>query len=224
MEADTRFITMNISEHKYYVYSQGGILENRVDYWIEATKYGEPTAVSNNGQIFIFRQPKTLIIHVLIMTLEKLEHIKKIDLARAIPAYLDGLPSGGGAQAEKVRELTQALTGDGEYSSYLAPGKSKLRLEINDNMDIVACISQANDAGGAGDPNADTAATHLLKQGKTKATREDEREGRAKNQRGNVIYIQKGSVGCSVEGDERRRTLPGFSRSGELDSAGAGSG
>ena len=40
---------MNISEHKFYVYSQGGLLLNRVDYTSQHTKYGTPTAVSNNG-------------------------------------------------------------------------------------------------------------------------------------------------------------------------------
>ena len=201
MEAATRFITMNISEHKYYVYSQGGILRKRVHYWREAREYGDPAAVSSNGQIFIFRQPKTLTIHVLIMTLTGLEYIKKIDLSRAIPAYLEDAKEVHGGQAEKVRELKERLTGEGEYSSYLAPGKSKLRLEINDNMDIVAGISQANDTGGAGDANAD-GALRALKQGKTKVTREDEVKARAKHQGGHVIYIQKGSVDFSPSPDQ----------------------
>ena len=83
---ETFFITMNISEHKFYVYSQGGILQKRVDY--SRYDYGQPTAVSNNGQIFIFRQPKSLTIHVLAMTLTSLEHIKTVDMKQAIRKYI----------------------------------------------------------------------------------------------------------------------------------------
>lgn len=46
---------MNLTEHKYYVYKENGILVNRIDYseWVE--EFGEPVATSENGLNFIFK-------------------------------------------------------------------------------------------------------------------------------------------------------------------------
>ena len=45
---------MNITEHKYYVYTQNGMLMNRVDYKDKIDQYGYPVATSSNGLNFVF--------------------------------------------------------------------------------------------------------------------------------------------------------------------------
>lgn len=47
---------MNQSEYKYYVYTLNGLLQNRVDFSEEVYFYGQPIAVSDNGQNYIFKK------------------------------------------------------------------------------------------------------------------------------------------------------------------------
>jgi hypothetical protein len=47
---------MNQSEYKYYVYTLNGLLQNRYDFSEEVEFYGQPIAVSDNGQNYIFRK------------------------------------------------------------------------------------------------------------------------------------------------------------------------
>ena len=61
---------MNLSEHKFHVYSFAGILKNRVDYSDMIEKYGLPQSVSNNGRIFLFKPPKKNKLNVMVMTLD----------------------------------------------------------------------------------------------------------------------------------------------------------
>ena len=51
----TLFVRMCITENKYYVYNQKGILKKRVNFSDFITDYGRPIAVSNNGLVFIFK-------------------------------------------------------------------------------------------------------------------------------------------------------------------------
>lgn len=127
---------MNISEHKYYVYSQGGLLLNRVDYTLKHTQYGTPTAVSNNGQIFIFRQQKSLTIDILVMTKDTLVHIKKVNLKKEIDKYVEMLAATDSGKASALR----AQLDSNEYAPYMHKDKSKLKFQINDNMDIAVCF------------------------------------------------------------------------------------
>jgi len=52
----TSIIAMNETEHKYYVYTQNGLLINRVDFKDLVNKYGEPVATSSNGLNFILKK------------------------------------------------------------------------------------------------------------------------------------------------------------------------
>ena len=47
---------MNTTEHKYYVYTQNGMLMNRVDYSDKIEKHGYPISTSSNGLNFIFQK------------------------------------------------------------------------------------------------------------------------------------------------------------------------
>jgi hypothetical protein len=47
---------MNETEHKYYVYTQNGLLVNRVNFTDLVNKYGEPVATSSNGLNFILKK------------------------------------------------------------------------------------------------------------------------------------------------------------------------
>ena len=49
-------VTMNLTEHKYYTFSQRGLLRNRVNFSKDVKKYGEPVAVSENGLNFILKR------------------------------------------------------------------------------------------------------------------------------------------------------------------------
>lgn len=52
----TSLIMMNLSDHKYYVYSPKGIMIKRHDFSAFCRSYGNPKAVSNNGQVFVFKK------------------------------------------------------------------------------------------------------------------------------------------------------------------------
>lgn len=52
----TTIVCMNRTESKYYVYTQTGILINRVAYMDETRYHGEMVAGSNNAQNYIFQK------------------------------------------------------------------------------------------------------------------------------------------------------------------------
>ena len=97
------FVTMNITDNKLYVYSKGGMLRTRADYSKLCAEYGRPSAVSNNGQIFIFRQPKSFVLNVMVLNIDSpdgFEPIKRIDMVEAISQY----PTALEAQADRERD------------------------------------------------------------------------------------------------------------------------
>lgn len=55
LQSYTAVICLNLSENIFDVYSQNGLLLHQLDYSEHVNKYGEPIAVSNNGQNFIFK-------------------------------------------------------------------------------------------------------------------------------------------------------------------------
>jgi len=73
---------MNLTEHKYYVYRENGILVNRIDYshWVE--EYGEPVATSENGLNFIFKKKTKNIISIIHLDEVNLTHIKSFDIMK----------------------------------------------------------------------------------------------------------------------------------------------
>jgi len=69
--SQTMMVSMDCTSKKYFIYSEGGLLFNRIDYALISEKYGEQIQVSNNGRIFVFQKPdKTSEINILEMTID----------------------------------------------------------------------------------------------------------------------------------------------------------
>ena len=91
-----------------------GVLKEKVPYKDTIQKkYGNPKAVSNNGQVFIFQKSKTLILNVIIMSLHGLHFIKSIDINKDIKAYLNLL--GDQKPTEEIKKLEKSLGEGGEF-------------------------------------------------------------------------------------------------------------
>ena len=52
----TSIICINQTENKYYVYSENGILVNRINFNAEMEQYGQIVAMSNNGLTLVFKK------------------------------------------------------------------------------------------------------------------------------------------------------------------------
>ena len=77
-----------------YIYSETGILVERVSYADLAQQYGKPVEVSENGLILIFRKghdnPE---IHLIMVHIDKLEWVATIDVRARITSYLKSQPA-----------------------------------------------------------------------------------------------------------------------------------
>ena len=101
---------MNETEHKYYVYSQNGLLINRVNFSNYIKKYGNPVATSPNGLNFIFqksfdkiedeqdldvssdeedKKEQYLTLTVMNMSVFGMCHVKTINILQNINQYLE---------------------------------------------------------------------------------------------------------------------------------------
>ena len=71
-----------------YIYSETGILIDRVDYKDLADKYGKPVCFSENGSVIIFRKSQdNAEIHIIMVHLDKLEFIGTVNIKKRIDAY-----------------------------------------------------------------------------------------------------------------------------------------
>ena len=52
----TSIICINVSENKFYVYSENGLLLNRVNFSETIVKYGHIVAISNNGLTLVLKK------------------------------------------------------------------------------------------------------------------------------------------------------------------------
>ena len=91
----TLFMRMCISENKYYVFNQKGILRKRVDFSRQIILYGKPIAVSNNGLVFIFKVQKSEHANILAIDPQSLDmvHMKKVNIMQAIDSYMQAYQS-----------------------------------------------------------------------------------------------------------------------------------
>ena len=83
------FITcLCISENKMYIYTETGILIDRVDYSDLAESYGKPINISENGNILIFKKGiENPEIHLVLIHIDKLEYIRSINIKERIDNY-----------------------------------------------------------------------------------------------------------------------------------------
>ena len=75
-----------------YVYTENGILIDRISYQELSEKYGKPISVSENGLILIFRNghdnPE---IHLLFVHINKLEYVETINIKKKLDIYFENL-------------------------------------------------------------------------------------------------------------------------------------
>ena len=64
-----------------YIYTEKGILIDRVDYSDIAEAYGKPINISENGSILIFKKGReNHEIHLVLIHIDKLEYIRSINI------------------------------------------------------------------------------------------------------------------------------------------------
>lgn len=84
---------INLTENKYFIYSPGGRLMNRVNYKkleIDGKSVGSPVEVSPSGRIFIFHAvEKPSHIYIFALTHKEFKFMKEIDIKKQINQTLE---------------------------------------------------------------------------------------------------------------------------------------
>ena len=81
---------MDVTNSKYCIYSEGGILKNRIKFSDKIQKYGKIISVSNNGRLFITQDPEVKhIIHVIGLLHQGMKHTKTINIHNNIHKFLE---------------------------------------------------------------------------------------------------------------------------------------
>lgn len=97
---------MNVTETKYYVYTQCGLLINRIVYAAQVEKYGDPINCSSNGLNYIFKKQESFMhnkdkdlasdqnlinmrmtFSVMMLTVYGMVHLKNINIYKRIQEY-----------------------------------------------------------------------------------------------------------------------------------------
>ena len=81
MNEEFFILCLCIPDNKMYIYTETGILVDRISYADLAQKYGKPVEISENGLILIFRKgidnPE---IHLIMVHINKLEWVTTINI------------------------------------------------------------------------------------------------------------------------------------------------
>ena len=86
----TLILCLCILEHKMYIYTETGILIDRINYKDIAHKYGKPVEISENGLILIFQKhSESTEIHLIQVHIHKLEWVATIDVRKSVNEYLE---------------------------------------------------------------------------------------------------------------------------------------
>lgn len=139
----TSIICLNETESKFYVYTQDGLLINRVDFAALTHKYGKPIAGSNNGLNFIFKhvdQRKNLrddykdreklykrmfTVSVMTMSIFGINHVKDINLLEEIQSNQEEFRNSWISEVEREDLI--------EYIDF--------KIDINDRFDVCVRIA-----------------------------------------------------------------------------------
>lgn len=76
-------MAVNLTEFKYYVYSERGLLVNRINFGQFIRQYGEPLTVSSNGLNYIFKIKGENTVNIVHMNEFKAHFLKSIDVKQA---------------------------------------------------------------------------------------------------------------------------------------------
>ena len=116
---------MNLSEQKLYVYSQNGLLSNRVEYSDLVDKYGEIAATSNSGQSFVFYQKPDVTIFKL--SIFGLHPVQKFSLKTELE------------ELKTQKPMTEAIDVDDLLKN------DELCFQINDGFDVCLFLKLENE-------------------------------------------------------------------------------
>jgi hypothetical protein len=73
-----------------YIYSEMGILIDRINYLDLADKYGKPMCISENGTILLFRKSiDNPEIHIVLVHLDKLEYVETINIKERLTEFFE---------------------------------------------------------------------------------------------------------------------------------------
>ena len=127
----------------YFVYDINGILLKKVSFEYEASLYGKPVQVSENGKNLIFQKDDDLFnVHVLCINSKRLVYIKSIDIKASINQYLIDIENEavfGSKEHEMIQEQKSRIKGD--FQTLFIPSNVVLTFSINDNLDVTIQIS-----------------------------------------------------------------------------------
>ena len=134
-------LTMNITDSKYYIYSLKGLLRERVSFHHLTAQYGMVRAVSNNGQIFVFKKSSSFELNILLMTNKNgLFFVKTINIQSQIIKYLEN------DEAPVVENLREAVGPKGDYFCIKnQPSDCWIEYVLNDSMDLIVRIQSSNE-------------------------------------------------------------------------------
>ena len=119
-----------------YIYTETGILVDRIKYHDIAVECGKPIAISENGLVMIFRKgEESENISLVNVSINKLEKIKTINMKDEIEKYLE---IQNGIHAPFAKEKTQY------WNTYLKKCHKMKNIDfnftLNDNQDIMVRI------------------------------------------------------------------------------------
>ena len=75
-----------------YLYSETGILVDKISYEHIALKYGKPIEISENGLLVLFSKGlEDQEIHLIQIHINRLEHVSSINIKKRIINYFDAM-------------------------------------------------------------------------------------------------------------------------------------
>ena len=155
----TSIISMKLTNSRYKVYSQNGILINVVDFSDLTKKYGSPIAVSPDGLNFIFKKSEDEIdlrrkstkdvtateliqdhftLSVMSLSIFGLCHIKDINVYDAVKEYVRTAAGDRGDKALRAFEKKYSWLFTKDYDTVLE--KCRLSIKISDKLDVCVQI------------------------------------------------------------------------------------
>jgi hypothetical protein len=87
-DSDSKIFAINLTESKYYIYSEKGLLLNRVKYLDLTKKYGEIVSTSANGLNFVLWNKSVDQVTILRFSESKVSYIKSIKLTKSIIEFV----------------------------------------------------------------------------------------------------------------------------------------
>ena len=126
-------VSIDVTASKFFVYSEGGLLYNRVDYQEKVTKlYGAPIEVSNDGRNFIFQKgDEKEVIHILRLELDEFKFIKTINIFESMKSYIKNANDTASDVEEVKRAKDLRNMFENEYRGFYVSSAVKIHFKIN---------------------------------------------------------------------------------------------